>query len=162
MQSARQASEGWGFVEILVPAFRLVNLSRFAPRLPSLSTERAGPLHAGHRGQPARRPTEDATPENLLAGKYDAEAGRPLKEMRLELPPGSMVYINARIFHAVEAKPADSPQPYRIFNIDIFKEAGPPHRYTREIPTEWTARASPARRKLFMREAFTEGCWDQA
>ena len=71
-------------------------------------------------------PTAEATPERMLAGAYDAEAGRELKEMRLSVPPGSMVYINARIFHAVEAKPADSPQPYRIFNIDIFKEAGPP------------------------------------
>ncbi len=104
-------------------------------------------------------PTEDATAENMLAGKFDAEAGRPLKERRLELPPGSMVYINARIFHAVEAKPADSPQPYRIFNIDIFKEAGPPHRYTQEIPAEWIARAGRARKKLFMREAYSEGCW---
>ena len=106
-------------------------------------------------------PTEDATPEKMLAGKFDAEAGRPLEEKRLELPPGSMVYINARIFHAVEAKPADSTQPYRIFNIDIFKEAGPPHRYTQEIPAEWIARAGPARKKLFMREAYTEGCWDR-
>ena len=104
-------------------------------------------------------PTQAATPEQMLAGAFDAEAGRPLREKRLSLPPGSMVYINARIFHAVEAKPSESPQPYRIFNIDIFKEAGPPHRYTQEIPTEWMARANPARKKLFMREAYTEGCW---
>ena len=105
-------------------------------------------------------PTQAAKPEQMLAGAFDAEAGRPLKEKRLSLPPGSMVYINARIFHAVEAKPSESPQPYRIFNIDIFKEAGPPHRYTQEIPAEWMARANPARKKLFMREAYTEGCWN--
>jgi len=114
-------------------------------------------------------PTEDAAsdmtaasefPHRLLAGEYDAEAGRPLREKRLELPPGSLVYINARIFHGVEPKPLDSPQPYRIFNIDIFKEAGPPHRHTQEIPAEWIARAGPARRKLFVREAYTEGCWN--
>ena len=79
-------------------------------------------------------PTEDAAPDRLpadefpfrlLAGEFDSEAGRPLREKRLELPPGSMVYINARIYHGVEPKPIDSPQPYRIFNIDIFKEAGP-------------------------------------
>ena len=104
-------------------------------------------------------PTPEATPERMLAGEYDAEAGRELKEVRLAVPPGSMVYINARIFHAVEAKPADSPQPYRIFNIDIFKEAGPPHRYTQDIPPEWIARASPQRKKLFLREPYTEGCW---
>ena len=105
-------------------------------------------------------PTQAATPEQMLAGAFDAEAGRPLREKRLSLPPGSMVYINARIFHAVEAKPSESPQPYRIFNIDIFKEAGPPHRYTQEIPAEWMARANPARKKLFMREAYSEGCWN--
>lgn len=105
-------------------------------------------------------PVQAATAERMLAGELDAEAGRPLREKRLSLPPGSMVYINARIFHAVEPKPADSPQPYRIFNIDIFKEAGPPHRHTQEIPAEWMARANPARKKLFMREAYTEGCWN--
>ena len=104
-------------------------------------------------------PTEAATPERMLAGEFDAEAGRALKEKRLSLPPGSMVYINARIFHAVEAKPLDSPRRYRIFNIDIFKEAGPPHRYTQEIPPEWMAHADATRRKLFTREAYTEGCW---
>lgn len=104
-------------------------------------------------------PTETATPERMLAGEFDAEAGRQLDEKRLSLPPGSMVYINARIFHAVEAKPLDSPQPYRIFNIDIFKEAGPPHRYTQEIPPEWIVRANATRRKLFTREAYTDGCW---
>lgn len=104
-------------------------------------------------------PTETATPERMLAGEFDAEAGRRLGEKRLSLPPGSMVYINARIFHAVEAKPLDSPQPYRIFNIDIFKKAGPPHRYTQEIPPEWLVRANATRRKLFTREAYTEGCW---
>ncbi len=114
-------------------------------------------------------PTEDAAPDRarasefpsrLLAGEFDAEAGRLLREKRLELPPGSMVYINARIFHGVEPKPIDSPQPYRIFNIDIFKEAGPPHRYTQEIPSEWLARADAHRKGLFLREAYREGCWE--
>jgi hypothetical protein len=104
-------------------------------------------------------PTEEATPERMLAGKYDAEAGRRLKEVRLEVPPGSMVYINARIFHAVEAKPEDSPQAHRIFNIDIFKQSGPPHRYTQQIPVEWMEHASPQRRRLFARDAYEEGCW---
>ena len=107
-------------------------------------------------------PTAEATPERMLAGDFDAAAGRKLAEKRLELPPGSMVYIDARIFHAVEAKPIDSAQPYRIFAIDIFKEAGPPHRYTQEIPAEWMTRATPERQKLFNREAYTEGCWTAA
>lgn len=105
-------------------------------------------------------PTNEATPERMLAGEYDKEAGQPLQEKRLELPPGSMVYIDARIFHAVEAKPEDSPQLYRIFVIDIFKEAGPPHRYTQHIPSEWIEQATPHRQKLFNREGYTEGCWN--
>ena len=105
-------------------------------------------------------PTKEATPDRMLAGEFDTEAGRTLEEKRLELPLGSMVYIDARIFHAVEAKPVDSPQPYRIFNIDIFKEAGPPHRYTQEIPAEWMERATPERKKLFTRDGYTEGCWN--
>ena len=104
-------------------------------------------------------PTEEATPERILAGAYDAQAGRSLTELQLEVPPGSMVYINARIFHAVDAKPIDSPQPYRILTIDIFKQAGPPHRYTQEIPSEWIAEADAHRRQLFLREAYSEGCW---
>ncbi|MEE2711047.1 MAG: hypothetical protein VYA69_15795, partial [Gemmatimonadota bacterium] len=84
-----------------------------------------------------------------------------LREQTLEMPPGSMVYINARMFHAVAPKPLNSPQPYRIFAIDIFKETGPPHRYTQEIPSEWMERANPERRKLFQRQPYTETCWTE-
>ena len=105
-------------------------------------------------------PTVEATPDRMLAGDFDDEAGCRLEERRLELPPGSMVYIDARIFHAVEAKPIDSSQLYRIFVIDIFKEAGPPHRYTQHIPPEWMERATPERIKLFSRDGYTEGCWN--
>jgi hypothetical protein len=79
--------------------------------------------------------------------------------VHLELPPGSFVYLNARMFHGVDPKPLDSPEPYRIFLIDIFKEAGPPHRYTQEIPQSWLDSASPDRAKLFDREPYTETCW---
>lgn len=105
-------------------------------------------------------PTQEATPERMLEGKFDEEVGCKLEERRLDLPPGSMVYINARIFHAVESKPIDSSQLFRIFVIDIFKEIGPPHRYTQEIPEEWKEQATPFRHKLFDRKAYTEGCWD--
>ena len=47
-----------------------------------------------------------------------------------------------------------------LFRVDIFKEAGPPHRYTQEISDEWMACATPERQKLFDREAYTEGCWN--
>ncbi|NKB70327.1 MAG: hypothetical protein GKR89_24925 [Candidatus Latescibacteria bacterium] len=102
----------------------------------------------------------EMTPERLLSGQCDAEAGRKLERLELELPPGSMVYINARMYHGIAAKPVDSPQPYRLFAIDIFKEAGPPHRYTQEIPAEWLAQATPHRRMLFERPPYVEGCWD--
>jgi len=107
-------------------------------------------------------PTKEVTPERLLAGEFDAQAGRPLKLVHLSLPPGSMIYLNARMFHGVEPKPLDSPQPYRLFAIDIFKEAGPPHRHTQEIPPEWIERAGPERQKLFLREAYTPECWTAA
>lgn len=104
-------------------------------------------------------PTPEVTPEKLLAGAYDDQAGREFRVEQLELPPGSMVYLNARMFHGVEPKPLDSPQAYRLFVIDIFKEAGPPHRYTQEIPTEWMERAGPERKKLFQREPYSPACW---
>ena len=104
-------------------------------------------------------PTEGVTPEKLLSGEFDGVAGRELAVRHLELPPGSMVYLNARMFHGVEPKPLDSPQAFRLFAIDIFKEAGPPHRHTQEIPPEWIERAGPARKKMFVREAYTPECW---
>jgi ectoine hydroxylase-related dioxygenase (phytanoyl-CoA dioxygenase family) len=104
-------------------------------------------------------PTPEVTPEALLRGDFNAQAERELAAVDLELPPGSLVYLNARMFHGVAAKPLDSPQVYRIFLIDIFKEAGPPHRYTQEIPPEWLERASPERRRMFTREAYTPECW---
>ena len=104
-------------------------------------------------------PTEEVTPERLLAGEFNDQAGRELVLEQLEMPPGSMVYINARMFHGVDPKPLDSPQEYRLFAIDIFKEAGPPHRHTQEIPPEWIERASPQRKRLFLREAYSPECW---
>lgn len=104
-------------------------------------------------------PTQDVTVERLLTGEFDEQAGCKLAQKDLELPPGSMVYLNARIFHSVAPKPFDSPQPFRIFNIDIFKEAGPPHRHTQEIPAAWLEGASPLRRQLFRRVPYTPDCW---
>jgi len=104
-------------------------------------------------------PLPDVTPERILAGEYDSQLGRKMGELPIEASPGSMVYLNARLFHAVEQKPDDSPQPYRLFNIDVFKQAGPPHRFTQEIPPEWIERADPYRKKLFLRDPYTKGCW---
>ena len=53
-------------------------------------------------------PTGDVTPDRLLSGECDDEAGRKLEAHRLELPAGSMVYLNARMFHGVEPKPLEA------------------------------------------------------
>lgn len=100
------------------------------------------------------------TLDRLLVGEFDSVAGRQLKVEQLELPPGSMVFLNARTFHAVAPKPMASPQPYRIFLNYIFKEVGPPHRWTQTVPPEWLENANPHRRMLFQREAYTPGCWE--
>lgn len=107
-------------------------------------------------------PTKDATPERLLNGDFDQQAGRTLEARRLELPPGSLIYLNARMFHGVEPKPSHSPQDYRLFVIDIFKESGPPHRHTQEIPADWMERAGPERKCLFQRNPYTPECWKQS
>ncbi|HHZ92810.1 TPA: hypothetical protein EYN65_20365 [Candidatus Poribacteria bacterium] len=104
-------------------------------------------------------PTKEVTPDKLIAGEYDDEAGCQLKVVDFDLPPGSMVLINARTFHAVAPKPLDSPQEYRMFVNYIFKEAGPPHRFTQPIPPQWIRCASPARKKLLQRDHWTEDCW---
>ncbi len=104
-------------------------------------------------------PTADVSPDGLLSGAFDDPAGRKLEAVHLELPPGSFVYLNARMFHGVDPKPADSPEPYRMFLIDIYKEAGPPHRYTQPIPQAWLDTATPYRQKLFTRQPYTDTCW---
>ena len=60
-----------------------------------------------------------------------------------------MIYPNTRMGYEVETNPLDSPQEYRLFVVDIFKEVGPPHRHTQKIPQEWMERADPARKKMF-------------
>lgn len=94
-----------------------------------------------------------ATPE-FLTELYGDQIGEALVAKELALPPGSMVLMNARIFHAVSPKPMDSPQPMRLFANYIFKESESPHQQTQVIPPEWIDTATPERRKLFHREAF--------
>ncbi len=104
--------------------------------------------------------TQYDTLEEMLEGVGSEQAGRELKVKHFELPPGSMVCLNARTYHAVTPKPLDSPQEYRIFCNYIFKEAGPPHRHTQVIPPDWLEDVSPERQKLFDREPYTEVCWE--
>ncbi|MEM7538825.1 MAG: phytanoyl-CoA dioxygenase family protein [Chloroflexota bacterium] len=116
-------------------------------------------IPGSHRVAPTVEATA-VTADQLLSGAYDEEAGRPLQIRHLELPPGSMVCLNARTFHGVAPKPLDSEQPYRIFVNYIFKQAGPPHRWTQAIPPEWLEGASPRRQMMFDRPHYTPGCWD--
>ena len=100
----------------------------------------------------SRVPTTEVTADPLIAGEYDVEAECQLRVEDLDFPPGSMVLINARIFHAAAAKPLDSPQEYRVFVNYIFKEAGPSHRFTQPIPSEWMRCTSSEQKKLLQRD----------
>lgn len=104
-------------------------------------------------------PLPHVTGESLLVGEHDEEAERHLDFRALELPPGSMVFLNARCFHGVSPKPAYSTQEYRILFNYVFKEIGPPHRYTQPIPPHWLEGASAYRRSLFDREAYSPEIW---
>ena len=80
-----------------------------------------------------------------------------------ELPPGSMVFIDARIYHAVYDKRDDS-ETTRPFLLSIFKEAdiqggvAVPHRFTQSIPACYP-RESALHKMLFDRPAWSEDLW---
>jgi hypothetical protein len=80
-----------------------------------------------------------------------------------ELPPGSMVFIDARMYHAVYDKKEDS-ETTRPFLISIFKEAdiqdgvAVPHRFTQPIPACYP-RESALHKMLFDRPAWSEDLW---
>lgn len=88
-----------------------------------------------------------------LTELYGDQIGQVLVAEELALPPGSMVVMNARMFHAVSSKPLDSPQTMRLLSNYIFKESKSPHPKTQMIPPEWIDRVTPERRKLFQRDA---------
>ena len=92
----------------------------------------------------------------LLTTLYAEQVGGALREEELGLPPGSMVFMNARMFHAVSPKPMDSPQKMRMVTNYLFKEPGSPHPYTQVIPPAWMADAGPERQRMFHREAAAE------
>lgn len=78
---------------------------------------------------------------NAGAGVEQGQVSNPteLPATDAELPRGSMVFIDARMYHAVYDKRGDSGTT-RPFCISIFKEAdvqdglAVPHRYTQPIP----------------------------
>jgi hypothetical protein len=99
-----------------------------------------------HRDEPGSAP--------VLNEWRAAALDRPLREQDLELPPGSLVALDARTYHAVTPKPVDSPQGVRLFSNYIFKPPGPPSPLTQEIPPDWLTRAGSERRRLFDRPAY--------
>ena len=79
------------------------------------------------------------------------------------MPPGSLVFMNARTYHAVTPKPASSPTALRLSCKYTYKGPGPPMAGTMIVP-EGLLRAAregddPVRRMLLEREAFTYEAW---
>jgi len=89
----------------------------------------------------------------MLTERYGDQVGGVLQAEELALPPGSLVFLNGRMFHAVSSKLLDSPREMRLMVNYLYKEPGDPHRFTQAIPPEWLDRASPERRRMFLREA---------
>jgi hypothetical protein len=103
--------------------------------------------------QPYGPPEEQINAASLSAW-YAHQVGKTFEAVELELPPGSMAFLNARLFHAVSPKPLDSPQEMRLFTNYLFKEPGAPHRFTQVIPPEWST--DGRLREIFDRPACTE------
>ena len=104
--------------------------------------------------------SQKASPLEFPADRLSRGDFGPFRRVDLELPPGSVVVLNARAFHGVSQKPENSTQRYRLFSNYIFKEAGPPHLNTQEIPQRWLHGVSGHRKQIFDRRSYTEGCWD--
>ena len=82
----------------------------------------------------------------LEAGELEARA--------LSLPPGSLVLLNSRTYHAVRPKPVDAEQEHRLFIATNFKEAGPDLDNPRMVPTinpEWIEGTTDAHRLMLFR-----------
>jgi hypothetical protein len=126
-------SRGDGSLWVIPGSHRIANFGEYAPY---------GPPH-------------ELVDAAFLNERYIDQTGRALHEEELELPPGSMVFLDARTYHAVSAKPDDSPQEIRLFSNYIFKAPGQQHRLTQEIPQGWLADADTERRQLFDRPAYS-------
>ena len=82
----------------------------------------------------------------LEAGELEARA--------LSLPPGSLVLLNSRTYHAVRPKPVDAEQEHRLFIATNFKEAGPDLDNPRMVPTinpAWIEGTTDAHRLMLFR-----------
>eukprot|EP01052_Picozoa_sp_SAG31_P013252 SAG31_NODE_793_length_12044_cov_12.886229_14_plen_264_part_00 len=94
----------------------------------------------------------------LETGQHSNPSQPGWKVAEPSLPRGSMVLIDARMYHAVYDKPKDSAVPYRTYLNFIFKEEGPPHRFTQPIPACYP-RGDPIHDMLFDRESWSEEAW---
>ena len=93
----------------------------------------------------------------ILNELYGDQVQRKLQIVELELPLGSMVFINARTYHGVRPKPEDGPDRFRKFCNRVFKQTDSSGENTQLIPPQWRENADPWRRQLFDRPAFDEG-----
>ena len=91
-------------------------------------------------------PRGQAVMRALEAGELEARA--------LSLPPGSLVLLNSRTYHAVRPKPVNAEQEHRLFIATNFKEAGPDLDNPRMVPTinpEWIEGTTDAHRLMLFR-----------
>ena len=93
----------------------------------------------------------------ILNERYGDQVGRKLEIVELELPLGSMVFINARTYHGVRPKPKDALDRFRIFCNCVFKQADSLGVNIQTIPPEWLKNADPWRKQLFDRPPRSGG-----
>lgn len=112
-----------------------------------------GPCAVPGRGESHK----DCDMAELLNELYGDQVQRKLEVVELELPPGSMVFINARTYHGVRPKPEDAPDQFRLFCNCTFSQADSQGENIQTIPAQWLENADPWRRQLFDRPPFDEG-----
>ena len=104
--------------------------------------------------------SHQASPLDFPAERLAENDFGPFEPEDLEVPPGTMVLLNARVFHRVSPQHENSTQKYRLFTNYIYKEAGPPHLNTQKIPRHWLKGATAFRKTLLQRPPYSPGCWD--
>jgi hypothetical protein len=119
-----------------------------------------------HRLDPLQIDEQAATMESPFSFGQTLDSLRPppllagLKAITFSLPPGSVIFLNARTYHAYTRFSASAGQTHRLFGNVIYKEGGPPHRFTQPIDPCWLEDGngcivSDYRKKLLDRQPFS-------
>jgi hypothetical protein len=111
-------------------------------------------IAGSHKVVPVRPAEGEPITAALLNERYGDQLEQPFREEQLELPPGSFVFLNARMYHAVAPKPEDSPQECRVYANYIYKDPTSRHHWTQPIPPAWLETDDPHRLALFDRPAY--------